>query len=111
MTKVDIKGREAAQAKSVVIKVADLVAHARNEKPQIFGNLSDKKVESLVRLVIQQLGKNIEATQEGSIRVPGFGNFAVRVIEKAGAVDEKTTARRVVFRPMKAKEPEAKAES
>jgi len=111
MAKVIRKPSDTVGPQPVVVKVADLVARARAEKPQIFGNLSDKRAENLARSVIQQLGRSIEATQEGSFRVPGFGSFAVKMVEKIGVADEKITARRVVFRPVKAKEPESAIES
>jgi len=111
MAKVNNASGDAARSQPVVVKVADLVARARAEKPQIFGKLNDKKVEGLVRLVIQQLGKSVEATEEGSVRVPSFGTFNVKMVDKAGAGGEKVATRRVTFRPMKAKEPETNAES
>lgn len=108
MTKVAKPANEAPKA-AAVAKIADLVTRARAEKPQLFGNIPDKKVEGLVRAVISQLGQDIDGTSEGSLRIPSFGTFVVRTVEKVGADNEKSVTRRVVFRPMKPKNSEATA--
>lgn len=84
------------------IRVVDLVERARASNPKVFGDISDKKVAGLARLVMQQLNQDVSELAEGSLKVQGFGNFVVRQVDKKGDTGD-TVIRRVVFRPAKPK--------
>lgn len=88
---------------SVVLKVSDLVERVKTTNPQLLANLNEKKVINIARSVIQQLSLGVESTQEGLVKVPGFGSFVVKQVPKKGDVDPDHLVRRVVFRPAKQK--------
>lgn len=84
------------------IRVVDLVERARASHPKVFGDLSDQRVAALARLIMQQLNEDVSQIAEGALKVPGFGNFVVRQVDKKGDTGD-TVIRRVVFRPAKPK--------
>lgn len=84
------------------IRVADLVERARAANPKVFGDISDKRVAGLARLVMQQLNQDVSQLAEGSLKVQGFGNFVVKQVDKKGDKGD-AVIRRVVFRPAKPK--------
>ncbi|MBU0689903.1 MAG: hypothetical protein KJ850_03020 [Gammaproteobacteria bacterium] len=83
------------------MKPDEIVEQIKKNKPALFEKVPEKQAVVLIRLALAQIGKQIEATNEGVVKVPGFGNFRVRVVEteKDG---EKVAVKRVLFNTAKA---------
>jgi len=85
------------------MKPIELVKLIKQENPELLAELPDKKAASLIRAFFYQLGMQINAMEEGILKVPGFGNFRIILVEKEKD-GQKITTKRIVFRPIKAKE-------
>ena len=76
----------------------DLVEILREETPELLGNIPDNRAARIVREALAILALKIDATDEGVVKVPGFGNFRIRHIEQEQ--DGRTVSlKRVTFRP------------
>jgi nucleoid DNA-binding protein len=80
------------------MKPIEIVERVRQDKPAVLGNMPDKKVAGIVRQALIQLGKQINALEEGVVTIPGFGSFRVRQVEKEKE-GQKLTVRKIIFRP------------
>ncbi len=87
----------------------EVVELIKKEKPNLLGKMSEKKAAALVRNAFIQLGKHIDTTGEGVIKVPGFGNFRVNQVEREKD-GQKVTVKRVVFRVTHPKEKDKQKE-
>jgi len=76
----------------------ELVEILRQENPDLLGNIPDKRVARIIRLALARLALEIDAADEGVVKVLGFGNFRIRQIEQEKA-GETVKIRRVIFRP------------
>ena len=81
------------------MKAIEVVKHLKEQRPEMLGNISEKKAAALIRNAFVQIGKHIDATEEGVIKVQGFGKFRVRQVEKEKD-DKKVTIKRVIFQPI-----------
>jgi nucleoid DNA-binding protein len=82
----------------------EIVALIRHTNPQLLADVEDKRAARLIREAWLHVVKQIEATDEGVVKVPGLGAFQVRQVkqEKEGV---KATVRRVVFKAAKPGKP------
>lgn|GEM_PF-3296850 len=80
------------------MKLKDLIKKISEERPDILGKVSTGKALAIVREVLGEIKKEIEATEEGKITIPGMGTFVISSIEKEGK-----KIKRIVFRPAKKK--------
>ncbi len=81
------------------IEIVDLI---KKDNPAVFEKVPDKKAARIIRLALVELGKQIELVDEGSFRVPGFGIFRVRQLEKEKN-GQKDIIKRIFFRGSSAK--------
>uniref|UniRef100_A0A7V5XHR1 HU family DNA-binding protein n=1 Tax=Thermodesulfobacterium geofontis TaxID=1295609 RepID=A0A7V5XHR1_9BACT len=81
------------------MKLREIVQRISEEKPDILGRVPQGKALTIVREVLGELKKEIEATEEGKIVIPGVGTFVISSIEKKGK-----KIKRIVFRSAKKKE-------
>ncbi len=87
------------------MKLVDIVRHVKNEKPDLFGKIAEKKAVALLRESFAHLARLIDE-QEDVVKIPNLGNFRTRsVAKKEGG--QKIISRRIVFHPA----PSAKKES
>jgi len=90
----------ATQAKQIEPKkllFADIVQAAKQNNPEAFDKIEDKKAINIARSVFQELSNQINQTEEGSIVLPNIGRFIIKqwVIEKDG---RQSIQRKVFFR-------------
>ena len=85
------------------MKVVELVEQIKKEKPELFGEMSDKKTAALIREVFAQIGKKLDemVDQNEVLKIRGFGSFRIRMIEKEKK-GRKVSEKRILFRPVKA---------
>lgn len=84
------------------MKAMEVVEYLKNEKPNVLKNIPDKKAAALIRNALIELGKHIDSTDDGVIKVQGLGRFRVRQVEQSKK-DQKVTVKRIVFHPAKLK--------
>jgi|WetSurSiteA1Bulk_404760.scaffolds.fasta_scaffold349722_1 hypothetical protein len=78
------------------MKPIEMVQMIKQSKPELIGKLPDKRAAAVIRASLTLLRDKIDALDEGVIKLPGFGRFAVRqVVRKKG--DEEVTVKQVVF--------------
>ena len=82
------------------MNINQLVRNAKQAVPSLKG-LPDEDARQLLQRAFEGIVEEIEATREGSVRIPALGNFAIRRVqrEKEG---RKVEEQRIVFRPSKA---------
>ncbi|GAB6141729.1 hypothetical protein JCM14076_24580 [Methylosoma difficile] len=88
----------AASVEPKRIPLAQIVKAAKQNKEAAFGNVTEKRALEIARVVIAELGKRIDETQEGAILLPIFGQFSVEKVFVDGKVE-----RRVYFQSSQAK--------
>jgi hypothetical protein len=95
--RVTTAGKKAGPTLLRVLDVIDLVGKAR---PALLDTVPRKRAVTLIQAAFDQLGKYIDVMPEGVVRVQGFGNFRVRLVEqeKDGA---RVTVKRTIFRAAK----------
>ena len=81
------------------MKAIEVVKHLKKERPDMLGNIPEIKAAALIRNALAQIGKQIDATDEGVIKVQGFGKFRVRQVEREKD-GQKVTIKRIIFRPI-----------
>ena len=84
------------------MKAIEVVKHLKEQRPDILGDIPEEKAAALIRNAFIQIGKHIDATEEGVIKVQGFGRFRIRQVEKEKD-DQKVTVKRVIFLPISPK--------
>jgi nucleoid DNA-binding protein len=75
----------------------EIVALIKNENPKLMSNIQGKQAAQFVREAWQLISKQIEAVDEGLVKVPGLGSFRVRQVEqdKDGT---KTKVKKILFK-------------
>jgi len=81
------------------MNLKELIQRVSEEKPEVLGKVSQGKALTIVKEVLAEIKREIEATEEGKISVPGLGTFIISSIEKEGKKIKK-----IIFRPAKKKE-------
>jgi hypothetical protein len=80
------------------MKLRELIQKISEEKPEVLGKVPQGKALVIVREVLAEIKREIEATEEGKISVPGMGTFIISSKEKEGK-----EIKRIIFRPAKKK--------
>ncbi len=108
------------------MKIFEIVAAAKAANPEAFGRVDGPRATKIVIAALQEIGKKIEATAEGTVVVLHFGRFVVKRGElnpvtatTPGAASTLTgkmstpratgAARRIIFHPMNLAAAAAKA--
>jgi nucleoid DNA-binding protein len=81
------------------MNLKELIQKISEEKPEVLGKVPQGKALAIVREVLAEIKREIEATEEGKISVPGMGTFIISSKEKEGK-----EIKRIIFRPAKKKE-------
>lgn len=78
----------------------EIVALIKNANPKLLADVQEKRAARVIREAWAHVVKQIEATDEGVVKVPGLGAFQVRRVkqEKEGV---QTTVRKVIFKAAK----------
>jgi len=84
------------------MKANEIVESIKQSNPQLFGKMPDQKAITLVQAVLAELGKQIDAVDNGVVKVQGFGNFRIKQVEREKD-GEKVTLKKVAFRKAKRK--------
>jgi nucleoid DNA-binding protein len=82
----------------VAMKLIEIVEMIQKEKPDFLGKIPEKHAAAIIRESLRQIAAQVEAMDEGQIKVPGFGEFNVRQVEREKE-GQKETIKRIVFRP------------
>jgi hypothetical protein len=90
------------------MKLLEIVQAARTSNERFFGNVPDNRAAAIARGVLQEIGKQIEATSEGRIAVGGFGHFVIKQVQREQA-GQKVLHKRVLFLAAKPATQEATA--
>lgn len=88
------------------MKPIEIVELIKNENPDLLGKIPDAKAARIIRAALIQLGKQLDALDEGVVKVPGFGNFRALHVEQEKE-GKKVITKRILFRVVK---PKTKAE-
>lgn len=78
------------------MKPTEIIERIKKENPKLLGNLADQKAARIVLAALAQLGSEIDAMDEGVVKVAGFGNFRVRQVEREKD-GKKVTLKRTFF--------------
>lgn len=83
------------------MKAIEIVGIIKKEKPELLGEVTDKRAAAVIREAFVLLAKKLDDQAEGLVRVPGFGSFQVRLVnkDKDGA---QIPVKRIMFRPAQA---------
>ncbi|MBG9388182.1 HU family DNA-binding protein [Caenimonas aquaedulcis] len=83
--------------------INELVDQVKAAGGKQFEAVPDPKARALVRAVLAEIGKQIQAGGSEPVRIPGFGAFRTTEVEreKDGA---KTLVKKIHFRPLPAKQ-------
>lgn len=80
----------------------EIVALIGLGKPKLLENVPEDQAARLIREAFVLISKEIEAVEEGVVKVPGLGAFRIRQLEQEKE-GEKRKLRKVVFQAAKAK--------
>ena len=84
------------------MKPIEIVELIKISKPKLLGKMPDARAAKIIRAALVQLGKHIDAENEGVVKVPGFGNFKIRQVEREKG-GQKKTVKAIAFRAAKKK--------
>ncbi|MFT4941346.1 MAG: nucleoid DNA-binding protein [Paraglaciecola sp.] len=95
--------------KPVGVKRNEIIEMIKKEKPKLLGKIPEKKVAAIIRASLQQLAAQVDALDEGVIKVPGFGKLRIKQVEREmNGVKEKI--KRVIFIPTQKSQSDAVAD-
>jgi len=84
------------------MNIIELVQKAKKTNPKLKA-IPYPKAAALVRSVLNQLKQEIDATEEGVVKVPLLGRFKINLVEKERD-GEKIIKKQISFRPVAPKE-------
>lgn len=86
------------------MKPIEIVEMIKLENPELLGKMPEKRAALIIKEVLAQIGKQVSAMDEGVLKVPGFGNFRVKQVErKKDGESETVMVKRVIFNAAKPK--------
>lgn len=86
------------------MKPIEIVEMIKLENPELFGKIPERRAALIIKEVLAQIGKQVGAMDEGVLKIPGFGNFQVKQVErKKDGESEKVMVKRVIFNAAKPK--------
>lgn len=92
------------------MKPIEIVELIKQQDPDALGKMQDKKAAAVIRKAFQELARTVRETEEGEIKLPGFGVFRIRQVEREKD-GEKEAVKRVVFQPAPEKKPALEEDS
>lgn len=92
------EGRNDRATKADVLKPGDLVERLKELNPDLAGQMSDKRLGTIVRSILQAVAAEVNARNEGRLRVAGLGSINIRQIEREKD-GEVVQLKRVTLRP------------
>lgn len=96
-------GSDTAQAeKPETLKPDALVERMKLLNPDLAGKMSDKRLAAIVRGTVQALAAEVNARDEGRLRIPGLGAINIRQVERERN-GEMVHVKRVTLRPARPK--------
>lgn len=84
------------------MKPIEIVELIKISNPALLGKMPDARAAKIIKAALVQLGKHIDAENEGTIKVPGVGKFIVRQVEREKG-GEKKIVKTIGFRAAKKK--------
>ena len=81
------------------------VLNAMQASPNVLGDLPERNATALVREVLRQIAREIDAMDEGVLDVAGLGQF--RVVRAERSKGSEVSRNRVIFRTLEVRHPKA----
>jgi len=88
------------------MKPIEIVEMIKKEKPDFLGKIPEKRAAVIIRESFKQIAAQVEAMEEGQIKVTGFGVFNVKQVERVKE-GQKEIIKRIFFRPVQIKAEDA----
>ena len=82
------------------MKAIEIVESIKQSNPKLLGKMPEKRAATLVQSVLAELGKQLDAVDNGVVKVQGLGNFRIKQVEREKD-GQKVTLKRVSFRKVK----------
>lgn len=84
------------------MKLIEIVEQIKETNPKILGKLTDAKAAKILSAAFAEISKQLDATDDGAVKVPALGAFAVKQVEREKE-GEKLTVKKISFRVAKPK--------
>lgn len=84
------------------MKAIEIVESIKQSNPDLLGKLPDQRAVTLVQAVLAELGKQLDAVDNGVVKVQGFGNFRIKHVEREKD-GQTVNLKRIAFRKVKRK--------
>lgn len=78
------------------MKPIEIVELIKDHSPELLGKIPDQRAVAIVRSALFQILKHVAILDEGTLKIPGFGQFVVRRV--AQGEDSHAMVKRVIFR-------------
>lgn len=87
----------ASEKKAKVLNPSEILSSIKAADSNALGKLGDRQALRVVRLTLEQIARQVESVEQGSMKVPGLGNFRVRQMTREREGQPTTSVRRVRF--------------
>ena len=64
------------------MKPSEIVEKIKAENPEAFGKINNKVAAKIIKLGLDEISKQLAATDEGDLKILGLGNFKIKNIEQ-----------------------------
>lgn len=78
------------------MKPIEIVELIKDHSPELLGKIPDQRAAAIVRSALFQILKHVTILDEGTLKIPGFGQFVVRQV--AQGEGSHAMVKRVFFR-------------
>lgn len=91
------------------MKAIEIVELIKQSNPKVLGKMPDKRAAMLVQAVLAEFTKQLDAVDDGVVKVSGFGNFRIKQVEQEKD-GNKVSVKKISFRTVKPKAKAVKAD-
>ena len=92
------------------MKPIEIVELVKQSNPKLLGKMPEAKAAKLIAAALKQISKQLEATDEGQLKVGPLGVFGIRKVEREKE-GQKKSVKKIVFRIAKQKVQKAQGAS
>lgn len=85
------------------MKPIEIIEKIQQRKPEALKNVPPKKAAAVARATLGEVAIAVRQLHEGVLRVPGFGVFTVKEVER-NVDGVKKIVKRILFRPIAERE-------
>lgn len=76
----------------------EIATQIHQDNPTLVENLNERKIAKIIREALIQIKTDVENTENSVVKIPQFGSFRARMIEREKE-GEKTVIKRIFFTP------------